>query len=258
VGGASLIGVLPVIGASLDGRWGMPRGDFGLILSSLDSPTEEFRTLWIGDAGVVPLRGWALDVPALAEPEEGAQLVYATTFGRSPNVENMWPGSRGGATEELTTLLEQAGDRGADRLGARLAPMGIQYIVVPRRPAPLPYVSDDSSHPDALVDLLASQLDLRRIDVVGGIHVYRNTAWDPSSATAVTEPASAGVSPIAAVLRLVQLGLWLVVIVVVWRTRSRAGASPPFEGPGASDGDPLRGGRAGGPETVDVRTGVSP
>jgi hypothetical protein len=192
VGGASLIGVLPVVAASTDGRWGMPRGDFDQIVASLPSPSESFRTLWIGDAGVVPLRGWPLDAPSLAEPEPGRQLVYATTTGRSPNVENMWPGSRHGATETLTTLLEDAASKGTNRLGARLAPLGIEYVIVPRRPAPVPITTQDASQPDALVDLLASQLDLNRIGVVAGIHVFRNTAWGPAQALL---PHGATVSP---------------------------------------------------------------
>jgi GT2 family glycosyltransferase len=182
VAGASVIGVLPIVAASVDGRWGMPKGDFRTIVATLPSPSESFRTLWVGDAGVVPLRGWALDAPSLAEPEAGRQLVYATTVGRSPAVENVWPGSREGATETLSAVLTDAADHGTNRLGAQLAPMGIEYIIVPRRPAPLPFVGQDTSSPGVLIDLLASQLDLRRVDVVAGIHVYLNMAWGPSPA----------------------------------------------------------------------------
>ena len=60
--------------------------------------------------------------------------------------------------------------------------MGVEYVVVPRRLAPFPYESEDRSNPTALLDVLAGQLDLARVELISGIDVYRNTAWGPSRA----------------------------------------------------------------------------
>jgi GT2 family glycosyltransferase len=193
VGGAALaVAVLPMIVASASGRWGLSDGDFEQVLANLQSPSDDFRTLWIGDAAVVPLRGWPLEAAPLAERDRGRQLVYATTTGRGPDLANAWPGSRHGDTEALTGALEDLGTGDTSRVGARLAPMGIQYVLVPTRPAPAPFAPEDASQPDALIDALAGQLDLRRVDTAPGMQVYRNLAWSPASATLAGDRIEAG------------------------------------------------------------------
>ena len=68
---AVLAGILPVLGASFDGRWSMPAGDHARTLAFIDTENDEapFRVLWLGDPAALPLDGWALD----------GGLAYATT-----------------------------------------------------------------------------------------------------------------------------------------------------------------------------------
>ena len=60
--------------------------------------------------------------------------------------------------------------------------MGVRYIVVQSQLAP----TDDATAPNPAVvpalDVLAEQLDLRRVPVADGLTVYRNLAWVPSRA----------------------------------------------------------------------------
>ena len=180
-GAALLVSILPFLQRSLDGTWDLPRGDFNRVLAQLESPNDSFRTLWVGEPEVMPVPGW--DLPVDSVVDEGTDgLMFATTTGRTPTVTDLWPGAGDGATDQLTDALRAATEGETTRLGSLLAPMGVEYVVVPRRLAPFPYASEDRSNPLALLDILSGQLDLSRVELVSGIDVYRNTAWGPSRA----------------------------------------------------------------------------
>ncbi len=184
-GAALVVALVPMLQRSVDGSWTLPHGDFDQLLTNLDSPSDSFRIAWIGEPVVMPLEGWPLDAPAIEQPGADGQpgrLVYATTTGRTPTVQNLWPGSDDGATSALRAALQDAAAGQTDRLGALLAPMGIEYLVVPQRLAPAPYSSEVRSSPTALLDMLADQLDLARVELPAGLTVYRNTAWGPATA----------------------------------------------------------------------------
>jgi hypothetical protein len=139
--------------------------------------------LWIGEPDVMPVPGWDLRLDrAIPGDPDGSGLVFATTAGRTPSVTDLWPGSSAGATEQLPEALAAAAGGQTTRLGSLLAPMGVEYVAVPRRQAPFPYVTEDQSDPELLLDVLGGQLDLARVELVSGIDVYRNTAWGPALA----------------------------------------------------------------------------
>ena len=183
-GAALVIAVVPFVQSTADGSWDLTSGDFSSMLGAIPSPNSSYRTLWIGDASVMPLTGWPLPASAIDEPGPGHQLVYGTVDGStSPSVQNLYPGADGGATAHLTDALLAASHGQTSRLGALLAPMGIEYIVVPSRLAPPPYANVDQSSPTALLDMLSGQLDLSRVDLPAGIAVFRNAAWGPVTAS---------------------------------------------------------------------------
>lgn len=187
-GAALVVSLVPFLQRSLDGAWDLPRGDFNQTLSRLPSPDDSFRMLWIGEPDVMPLPGWDLPLTAVAvdrgtADDHGASgLVFATTTGRTPNATDLWPGSSRGATEQLPEALASAAAGQTTRLGSLLAPMGVEYVAVPRRQAPFPFETEDRSDPALLLDVLAGQLDLAKVELIPGIDVYRNTAWGPAVA----------------------------------------------------------------------------
>lgn len=163
---------LPVVGASLGGRWGAPRGDFSAPLGFFDEEAEEegdFRVLWIGDPESVPLSGWSL----------GDGVEYATSDEGMPTVQNDWSGSDDGATGLIADALMSAERRETSRVGRLLGPMGIRYVVVPQQAAPVPYDDQPRPIPRSIVDSLAEQLDLEEVEVNPAVIVYRNEAWAP-------------------------------------------------------------------------------
>lgn len=192
-GAALVLAVLPVIGATVDGRWDMPRGDYARALSFIDTEGEEspFRVLWMGDQDVMPLASWSLDEQAYGAPDRGS-FGYATSDDGTPDLEDRWPAADDNATAQLGQVLAIAGRSGTSRLGSLLAPMGVRYIVVPMGPAPEPY-SVPTTRPDSIIAMLDAQLDLSPV-TAAGVVLYRNNAWGPTRALlpAGTEVPSGG------------------------------------------------------------------
>jgi GT2 family glycosyltransferase len=171
---ALLVGMVPVLVASTDGRWKGPEEGFDSVLGFVNddrATVGPYRVAWLGDPAVLPLAGWKLD--------DG--IAYASTDQGLPTVENRWPGSSTGATSLLGEAFHLAEQRETSRLGRLLAPMGVRYIVVQTAAAP----EDDSPQsPTPAIDRsLAEQLDLQQVLADPQVQVYRNVAWAPSRTT---------------------------------------------------------------------------
>ena len=190
-GVAVVVAVVPVLGASFDGRWSMPSGDHNRSLGFIDdeNDTESFRVLWIGDPDALPLDGWTLD----------EDLSYGTTDQGSPTLENLWVGTDEGRTGLIGDAVDLALTGQTARLGRLLAPMGIRYVIVPERLAPSPFSDDPIPVPARLTSTLAGQLDLEPLDVPAGLTVYRNQAALPMRAelpASVDVPTGGGVASV--------------------------------------------------------------
>lgn len=198
-GAAVVVGTIPVLGASFDGRWAMPAGDHARALGFIDAENDErpFRVLWLGHPDALPLGSWEL--------ADG--VGYATTVGGTPSVEDVWPGSDDGRTALLADAVELARSGQTARLGRLLAPMGVRYVVVPEQVAPEPFATARLPIPGGLAATLAAQLDLEPIDVPAGLTVYRNQAFFPPRAVVATAEAPPEAGGIAAAVDLDRSGL---------------------------------------------------
>nr|WP_249419943.1 glycosyltransferase [Rhabdothermincola salaria] len=182
--GAFLVALVPAIGSTWSGRWELPRGDFRRALTFMSDEAEEqpFRALWLGDAGVLPGVGWALEAPEIDDLGPERTLAYLTTEAGVPTLAGQWPGAATGATPELADAVRAASSGDTSRLGELLAPMGVRYVVVPLGPAPDPYAEDRRYDPADLVAVLESQLDLDGVTVNPGVRVFENAVWGASPA----------------------------------------------------------------------------
>ena len=171
---ALLVGSVPALALTLDGRWGMPRGDFTTPLAAVEEESRlgAFRILWVGHPDVLPLGGWALD----------DRLVFATSMSVPPDVGLQWPGVQPPAADRLRAAWRDAMSGGTDRMGDRLAPLGIRYVIVMERIAPEPFGDLSEPVPPRVLDRLGAQFDLERQESRAGVAVYRNIAWRPSRA----------------------------------------------------------------------------
>jgi GT2 family glycosyltransferase len=182
-GAAFVLALLPALASVLSGRWDLPRGDYDRTLSFLDTPTDAqtARVLWLGDASAIPLAGWRLDAPEVDDLGPNRVMAFATSSAGTPSVAEEWSGNLGAAAE-TESALQVAASGGTTRLGALLAPMAVQYIVVPLAPAPDPYARDTTYVPSDLLAVLDGQLDLDSVTVNPGVRVYKNSAYGPSRA----------------------------------------------------------------------------
>jgi GT2 family glycosyltransferase len=182
-GAAFVVMLLPALSSLTSGRWDLPRGDYQRALSFLDTPTDAAtaRVLWLGDAGALPLSGWPLDAPAVDDLGPNRTLAFATSSAGTPTIAEGWAGDEGTA-EALESALQIAADGGTTRLGALLAPMAVEYVVVPLALAPDPYARDATYVPTNLLAVLDGQLDLDSVTVNTGVRVFRNAAYGPSRA----------------------------------------------------------------------------
>jgi GT2 family glycosyltransferase len=228
---AAVAGVLALAGstasvaaASLDGWWGMPRDDYAGLLGFVDDDlaAAPSRVMWVAATDLLPGRdGWPLT----------GDLAYIVSTSALPRVGDRWPAPAGAGDGELAAALDAALDHGTTRLGHTLAPLGVQYVAVPRRLAP----SDPRPPADvaaALRDALSEQLDLEQVPVDPGLALYRNTAFTPTDAVSApgSDPRAAppGRGPTGGdrLLLAATAALWLVALAVVLRMRF-APAPPP-------------------------------
>jgi hypothetical protein len=171
-GVALALGLLPVLGAAVDGRWNLPETSVAEAVEWMEPQARAgaFRVLWLGDPEVLPLDSWPL--------EDG--VGYATSRNGPPDATDLWPGPPSGATEQLKQALQTAQRGNTSRLGRLLAPMAVRYIVLPTRLAAVGDQPPTLPPPPSVDIALASQIDLRLLPSETSMTVYENTAWGPS------------------------------------------------------------------------------
>jgi len=176
------VGVVPVLAGSLAGDWGTARTDLASALPGTGGRLVDgqsvrggiARVLWLGDPMVLPAAGVPLALPGdRSGPLD--LLAMAVTDGL-PDLSDQWtPGETAGLAE-LRSALRSALDGATHRLGADLGRWGVANVVVVSRSAPVPEPGIERPVPDRLLEVLARQLDLERVEAVNGaLVVYRNT-----------------------------------------------------------------------------------
>ena len=177
---ALLVGVAPVVAASLDGRWGLPPrgldaalpifGDEGGVAYD-GSRGGVGRVLWLGEPSILPAAGIALD--------DG--LAMALTDG-APDLSDQVPfrASDGSGIREVRTAMLELLEGRTSRLGVEVADWGIQHLVVVERSAAAPYTAVEPPPPEELMAALTRQLDLERVEGLNrSVTVFRNTVAEP-------------------------------------------------------------------------------
>ena len=190
---AVALGLFPVLGAALDGRWHQPQDDLASLVSVIGerAPRGGFRVLWLGEPEHLPLHAWRWK----------GDIAYATSRGGDIDATALWPGAPLGATPRIAEALRLADRDDTTHLGRLLAPMAVRYVVMPSRATP-----GDAPPPHAsLTDLqatLARQVDLGRVSTDAALTVYENAAWVPARAALGEKAVPEGGLRAAAVARL--------------------------------------------------------
>lgn len=183
-GGAFIVLLLPLLTASVDGRWELPRRDFARSYAGLVAKPEEGapRILWLGHPDVLPIAGDDLAVGALGTVADG--LAFATTDGRPPTLLDRWGSPRTPGAVLVRDALGVAADGDTNRLGQLLAVFGVRYVVLVDHLAPAPIDSEVRPVSPALRRTFDAQLDLERVESVNeAVTIYRNLSWVPIRAS---------------------------------------------------------------------------
>lgn len=160
---ALLVGLVPVVFASSNGRWYLPDGDYQRALGLVDAG-DATRTLWIGDPDVLPVSGWMVGDPG--------GLAFGVTEGTDPTVTQRYRLDGGRGVTHLRRAVRDALEGRTTRIGRLLAPMGIGYVLLIDRPAPEPFASVEVPLPSGALAAFDEQLDLSQIPVAPGAEMY--------------------------------------------------------------------------------------
>lgn len=159
---------IPIIAASLGGRWNLPERDAGQALGWLpDQATAgPFRTVWIGSPSVLPAASWRIS----------SDLAFTLSDDGLPDATDQWGSRRTAGVDDIATGLYRVLQGRTNRHGADLADWGVRYVVLISRAAPRAPAYPLSVDVRRGFD---DQLDLRQIESEAGLTVYENTAWSP-------------------------------------------------------------------------------
>jgi GT2 family glycosyltransferase len=166
------VGLLPVVGGALGGRWGLPAQGVEQPLAFLSNPSQNHaqvsRVLWLGDPRALPVGGWSVD-PGLA---------YALTPDALPDTSQVFTPAGPGPADLVAGAVRLAINGGTVHLGRLLSSAGVRYIVVVEGLAPstvgtLP-ASVSAPPPAGLGTDLLEQADLHVVPGVQGVQVYEN------------------------------------------------------------------------------------
>ncbi len=173
------LGLLPVVGGAVGGRWDLPSQGVEQPLAFLNRPDAGgvARVLWLGDPRAVPAGGWSVQ----------SGLAYALTPEDLPDTAQVLTPSGAGPAAQVATAVRLAVAGGTVHLGRLLAPAGVRYIVVVDALAPsLVGTSPESVSappPAGLNADLLQQDDLQAVPGVTGVQVYQNEVAMPVTAT---------------------------------------------------------------------------
>jgi hypothetical protein len=183
VGASALVfaalGLLPVVGGAVGGRWDLPSQGLEQPLAFLNRANTAgvARVLWLGDPRAVPAGGWSVQ----------SGLAYALTPDDLPDTAQVLTPAGAGPAERVAQAVRLALAGGTVHLGRLLAPAGVRDIVVVDALAPsLVGTSPESVSappPAGLNADLLEQDDLQAVPGVTGVQVYQNAVAMPVTAT---------------------------------------------------------------------------
>jgi GT2 family glycosyltransferase len=155
---AAVVTVLPLFSWVAGGRFGLPpSGAEAAYTFPAPSAGADYRVLWVGPPGSLPLAGG----------NTAGRLSYAASLGGLPSDE-LWPAPPTRLQSAVGHELAWAEAGQTTELGHLLALAGVRYIVVPV----------DSRDAGVLV-ALARQVDLSQVGIDPAYAVYTNSAWLP-------------------------------------------------------------------------------
>ena len=161
---ASGLVVLPILGSSFSGDWGIPDNQLNDVLSSEEENDGNNRILWIGDD----------DILAPVGQKISENYTVSITSNLESTFIDRWQPPERPVNKLLLETLDLALVNGTTNLGRLLAPFGITEIVLIERASPLPSKGIVVEISESIKLALSRQLDLAKIEIAPGVDRYRN------------------------------------------------------------------------------------
>ena len=164
--------MLPILGATLSGRFDVPVTGDEAVLAWIQQPVAHRlqRVFFLGSGVAIP--GTSFGVSANV-----SGLVDAPGL---PQFSSLLPGGSVGAVRGVVDAVNDAESGSTIRLGATLASYDIRYIVVPTSAAPSlgnGVATPSAPPPEILLAALSAQSDLHELPSEAGVLIFENTAW---------------------------------------------------------------------------------
>ena len=169
-----VVGSIPTVVATVDGRWGQPKTTMSQLLAQLPTnpPEGDFVTLYVARPEVLPLRGERLSNDVAFGVARDGELTLRDQF----------VSTRSTLDDAVGRIVSLVIDNGTIRAGRLLAPLSVRYVVVTIVDGGVSTSDSPLAPPVGLLDGLAQQLDLRRTYTASDLVIFENTAWIPTLA----------------------------------------------------------------------------
>jgi len=176
-----VVGSVPTVTATVDGRWGQPTTTLSQLLAQLPTnpPEGDYATVFVARPEVLPLRGSRLGVDIAVGVARDGELTLRDRFDTSTS----------DLDATVARIIDHVVASETIRAGRLLAPLAVRYVVVPIVDGAASTPDEPLAPPVGLIDGLAQQLDLRRTYTASDLVIFENTAWIP--ALSVLDEASA-------------------------------------------------------------------
>jgi GT2 family glycosyltransferase len=188
-GVAIVVGLVPGVLAVADGAFQTPSTPLAKLIDASLPPvdaTGDYNVLLIGDARILP-------VPSTAYRDG---VSWAIMNDGPLDARDRWAAPPDGASELITSALDEMSSSSTLRAGRLLAPLGIRYVVIPEFDGVVSTVDEPLPVPVGLVPAMEDQLDLvARVPRLATLEVFENKAWLPT--TALLEGAAGAASTAA-------------------------------------------------------------
>jgi len=167
-----VIGCLPSIALSANGRWGQPKVSLAQLLTQLptDPASGDYHVVYVGRSDVLPL-------PAIRLTDETA---FAISDDGELTMRDHWLAPTNALTDSVAQALDAAISQQTVRSGRLLSSLAVRYLVVPIIDGAVSTVEKPLDAPPGLLEGLSLQLDFRRVYTANDLVIFENMAYTPS------------------------------------------------------------------------------
>lgn len=167
-----VVGGIPAVSLSANGRWGQPKVSLAQLLTQLptDPTSGDYNVVYVGRSEVLPLPAMRLN----------DQTAFAIADDGELTMRDHWLAPTNALTDSVAEALNAAISQQTVRTGRLLSSLAVRYLVVPIIDGAVSTVDQPLDAPPGLLEGLSLQLDFRRVYTANDLVIFENMAYTPS------------------------------------------------------------------------------